>query len=145
MTILDRTRLIGRLTLLFKFRCIILQNIYKHHSVFFNTCIDLLLTNISGNYVDCTFGYGGHSKLILKKLGSKGHLFAFDKDPIVFTTLDSLFYLDKRFHFFSQSFSLLVQILKGFNLYGKIDGILLDLGISSMQIDESNRGFTSPD
>jgi len=109
-----------------------------HNPVLLYESVSGLITNKDGVYVDCTFGGGGHSKEILKNLSSKGKLLAFDQD------LDALknTLQDERFTLINQNFrfmenSLLVQ---GIN---EVDGILADLGVSSHQFDEAERGFST--
>jgi 16S rRNA (cytosine1402-N4)-methyltransferase len=99
--------------------------------------VDDLVTNPDGVYVDCTFGGGGHSKEILKRLSAKGKLFSFDQD------LDALENAidDSRFTMVNQNFRFLENSML---MYGfpKVDGILADLGVSSHQFDEAERGFS---
>lgn len=95
-----------------------------------------------GTYVDCTLGGGGHSELILKQLGQEGHLYAFDQD---YTAIQ---YAERRLAAFSSSYTLihsnfanLAEELAERNVSG-VDGILFDLGVSSPQFDEAERGFS---
>ncbi|XBC39929.1 MAG: 16S rRNA (cytosine(1402)-N(4))-methyltransferase RsmH [Buchnera aphidicola (Chaetogeoica yunlongensis)] len=114
---------------------------YKHTSVLLNETITNLNIKPDGIYIDCTFGYGGHSKEILKNLGKNGKLYSIDKDPDAIQIANKLKY-DSRFNILHGSFS---NILKNFNknyTQKKVNGILLDLGMSSMQIDNPNRGFS---
>ncbi len=91
-----------------------------------------------GVYVDVTFGGGGHSKEILKQLGPTGRLFAFDQDPDALeNTID-----DDRFQLIQQNFRFIKNNLKFAGVL-KVDGILADLGISSHQIDDASRGFST--
>lgn len=109
-----------------------------HNPVLLKKSVDDLVTNPDGIYVDVTFGGGGHSKEILKKLSEKGKLFAFDQD------LDALENKidDKRFTLINQNFRFLENSLL---MYGvsQVDGILADLGVSSHQFDEAERGFST--
>jgi 16S rRNA (cytosine1402-N4)-methyltransferase len=91
----------------------------------------------NGIYVDCTFGGGGHSKEILKKLGSDGRLFVFDQDMDAKANLPN----DKRVEFVPQNFRHIQRFLR-LNGVQKVDGILADLGVSSHQFDEAERGFS---
>lgn len=95
-----------------------------------------------GIYVDGTFGRGGHSEAILQKLGQNGRLIAFDKDPDAAKVALVLSKRDPRFSFYSGSFEQLLSFCKEQNLSKKIDGILLDLGVSSPQLNEAKRGFS---
>lgn len=113
---------------------------YTHVTVLLNEAVDNLLVDLSGVYVDCTFGRGGHSSLILRKLDENGRLIALDCDLSAIATAKKI--SDKRFEVFHQSFVNLKQLLAKLDLVGKVDGILLDLGVSSPQIDDPNRGFS---
>ncbi len=108
-----------------------------HTSVLLHSCIDNLNINPDGIYVDLTFGGGGHSAHILKKLNENGKLFAFDQD--VDAQKNAL--KDKRFTLIPQNFRFIKNYLR---LYGvtKVNGILGDLGVSSHQFDEASRGFS---
>jgi 16S rRNA (cytosine1402-N4)-methyltransferase len=108
-----------------------------HTPVLLNTCIEGLNINANGIYVDCTFGGGGHSKAILEKLSTEGRLFSFDQDEAAAkNTLD-----DERFTLIQQNFKFLKNYLKLYKI-SKVDGILMDLGVSSHQFDEADRGFS---
>mgnify|MGYP001968299125 FL=1 len=98
--------------------------------------IENLLHDNDGDYLDCTFGMGGHSKAILKKLSKRGSLKAIDKDPKVFQFSKKI--NDTRFEFINSSFS----DLQDYFINDSFDGILLDLGISSIQLDDMERGFS---
>jgi 16S rRNA (cytosine1402-N4)-methyltransferase len=108
-----------------------------HVPVMLQPCIDGLNINPDGVYVDVTFGGGGHSKEILKHLGPKGRLIAFDQDPDAQANIPA----DERFIFIDQNFGFLKNNLrlKGFR---QVDGILADLGVSSHQFDVPQRGFS---
>jgi len=108
-----------------------------HVPVMLQPCIDGLNINPDGVYVDVTFGGGGHSKEILKHLGPKGRLIAFDQDPDAQANIPA----DDRFIFIDQNFGFLKNNLrlKGFR---QVDGILADLGVSSHQFDVPQRGFS---
>ena len=107
-----------------------------HNPVLLNKCIDGLNIKPNGIYVDVTFGGGGHSALILKKL-DKGKLFAFDQDK---STNNNAFN-DKRFKLFNANFRYIKKFLKMEGVI-KIDGLLADLGVSSHQFDVAQRGFS---
>ncbi|MCU0469746.1 MAG: 16S rRNA (cytosine(1402)-N(4))-methyltransferase RsmH [Arcicella sp.] len=111
-----------------------------HLPVMLHECLDGLNIRPDGVYVDVTFGGGGHSKAILERLGEKGKLYAFDQDPDA--KQNSLSITDARFTFIETNFR---NIKKFLRLYGvkKVDGILADFGISSHQIDEPSRGFST--
>lgn len=113
-----------------------MENNY-HVPVMLRPCIDGLNIKPDGVYVDVTFGGGGHSKEILKHLGPKGRLIAFDQDPDAQANIPA----DDRFIFIDQNFGFLKNNLrlKGFR---QVDGILADLGVSSHQFDVPERGFS---
>lgn len=109
-----------------------------HNPVLLKQSVDDLVTNPDGTYVDCTFGGGGHSKEILNRLSDKGRLFSFDQDlDALKNTID-----DPRFTLINQNFRFLENSLL---MYGvsQVDGILADLGVSSHQFDEADRGFST--
>lgn len=115
---------------------------FSHHPVLLKEAIDALKIKASGNYIDGTFGRGGHAGEILKQLGPKGSLLAIDKDEEAVAEARCQFEQDNRFYIERGTFALLAQIAKARNSMGKIDGILLDLGVSSPQLDNPERGFS---
>jgi 16S rRNA (cytosine1402-N4)-methyltransferase len=106
-----------------------------HQTVLLEEAVQSLITDEDGRYVDGTFGRGGHSRLILQKLGSRGHLTAFDRDPEAVAA--ARLWTDARFEIRHAAFSELSQLPEG-----SVQGVLLDLGISSPQIDDPRRGFS---
>jgi 16S rRNA (cytosine1402-N4)-methyltransferase len=110
-----------------------------HIPVLLNAAIDALAIKRDGVYVDGTFGHGGHSRLILSKLGSRGRLIVFDKDPVAISTAKSI--QDERLHVVHNSYTGLEVTLQSLAITG-VDGILLDLGVSSMQLEKADRGFS---
>lgn len=113
-----------------------MQNNY-HVPVLLEECMEGLKINPSGVYVDVTFGGGGHSREILKRLDNEGILVAFDQDPDAKKNKIE----DSRFRFVEQSFGFLKNNLRLLG-YLKVDGILADLGVSSHQFNEPERGFS---
>lgn len=109
-----------------------------HNPVLLKQSVDALVTDPDGIYVDCTFGGGGHSKEILNRLSEKGRLFSFDQD------LDALKNAidDPRFTLVNQNFRFLENSMLAYGI-GQVDGILADLGVSSHQFDEAERGFST--
>ncbi|MGX1928958.1 16S rRNA (cytosine(1402)-N(4))-methyltransferase RsmH [Flagellimonas sp. 2504JD4-2] len=108
-----------------------------HNPVLLQESVDGLDIKENGVYVDVTFGGGGHSKEILKRLGSEGRLIAFDQDEdALVNAID-----DERFQLINQNFQFLKQYLKFYGIR-KVDGILADFGVSSHQFDEADRGFS---
>jgi len=95
-----------------------------------------------GCYVDGTFGRGGHSRAILNELGPAGRLLAIDRDPEAISTAPECLTGDPRFELINGKFSELKRYATERNLLGQVDGVLLDLGVSSPQLDEAERGFS---
>lgn len=113
----------------------------SHQSVLLKESIDGLAVKADGVYVDATFGRGGHSRAILSALGGNGRLLAFDRDPTAIESAEQ-FSSDPRFSIHHACFSELEAPLKSLDLWQKVDGILMDLGVSSPQLDNSDRGFS---
>lgn len=109
-----------------------------HVPVLFHETMDALQIKENGVYVDCTFGGGGHGRGILDRLGSEGKLIAFDQDADAKTNLPA----DERILFVPNNFRHLQRFLR-LNGYSKVDGVLADLGVSSHQFDEGDRGFST--
>lgn len=108
-----------------------------HNPVLLHQSIDALAIKEDGVYVDVTFGGGGHSREILNRLGANGKLFGFDQDP---DALDNLID-DERFVLIPENFRYISRFLR-FHGIRKVDGVLADLGVSSHQFDEAERGFS---
>jgi 16S rRNA (cytosine1402-N4)-methyltransferase len=108
-----------------------------HNSVLLSESIDALSIKKDGIYVDVTFGGGGHSREILKRLGSNGMLLAFDQDPDAIRNKIE----DSRFILIEENFRYISRFLKFYGIK-KVDGVLADLGVSSHQFDEAERGFS---
>lgn len=113
-----------------------------HHPVMLTPVLEGLNVRASGVYVDGTFGRGGHSQAILEQLGPDGRLIGFDKDPVACGHAWQRFGKDARFNIQRGSFAQLGQALSELGLSGRVDGILLDLGVSSPQLDDAERGFS---
>ena len=114
----------------------------SHQPVMLETVIKNLNIVSGGTYVDCTFGRGGHSKNILKQIGSDGKLIAIDKDIEAEKYAQENFSNDERFIFEKNNFSNILSIIKKHNGARKVNGIVLDLGVSSPQLDDPRRGFS---
>lgn len=113
-----------------------------HRTVLLEQAVDALAiegARAGGVYVDGTFGRGGHSRLILQRLGEKGRLIAFDKDPYAIATAEKID--DRCFEIVHDSFATMGEALEARGI-AQVDGILLDLGISSPQVDDAARGFS---
>lgn len=113
-----------------------------HQSVLLKESINALSIHGGGIYFDGTFGRGGHSREILNHLDEQGRLFAIDKDTDAIEYAKDHFGLDKRFHIFHGSFANLREFASQEQVMGKVNGILLDLGVSSPQLDNPERGFS---
>ncbi|CAG4917432.1 Ribosomal RNA small subunit methyltransferase H [Paraburkholderia gardini] len=114
-------------------------NELQHRTVLLEEAVDALVTRTDGVYVDGTFGRGGHSRLLLSGLGEGGRLIAFDKDPLAIATAQQI--VDSRFEIVHESFASLRDAIAERGV-GRISGVLLDLGVSSPQIDDPERGFS---
>ena len=114
---------------------------YQHITVLLNEAVDALAVREDGIYVDGTFGRGGHSRLILSRLGSQGRLIVFDKDPQAIEAAQKLAERDGRVTVVHDGFSSFQTTLDKLGIE-EIDGALFDLGISSPQIDDGARGFS---
>ena len=112
-----------------------------HFSVLLQESINDLNINPNGIYIDATFGRGGHSKAILSKL-DKGRLIAFDKDPDAIDYAKENFSCFENFEIVHTSFAKIYEYCQQNNLLGQVDGIIMDLGVSSPQIDNADRGFS---
>jgi 16S rRNA (cytosine1402-N4)-methyltransferase len=115
---------------------------YLHQPVLLDEVIENLAIRPDGVYVDLTFGRGGHSREILKRLGPNGRLIAMDKDPVAVAEGKTGVFCDPRFSIQHGSFVALKAVLEPLGLLGRVDGILLDLGVSSPQLDDPSRGFS---
>ena len=115
---------------------------YRHITVLLDEAVEGLAVRANGCYLDGTFGRGGHSRLILEKLGPDGRLLGFDKDPLAIATGNALAAEDGRFVVVQRSFAELADELAQRGLAGQVSGILLDLGVSSPQLDDAERGFS---
>ena len=114
----------------------------KHTPVLLNETLQGLKLHSDGMYIDCTFGRGGHSRAILDLLGKEGRLLAFDRDPDAISAADRQLLDDPRFTLVHGSYTKLEDTVNALNLKNKINGILLDLGVSSPQLDDASRGFS---
>lgn len=114
----------------------------EHHPVLLNEAIEGLNIIADGIYVDGTFGRGGHSRKILERLGPSGQLLAFDKDPQAVSYAKQHFCSDSRFSIHHGSFANLREVALAAQIDGRINGVLLDLGVSSPQLEQAERGFS---
>ena len=113
---------------------------FTHIPVLLHEVLEGLAIKENGIYLDATFGRGGHSRCILEKLGPNGHLYALDRDLEAIEASKSI--VDDRFTIVHSRFSKLKSVCEDFGIVGKVDGILMDIGVSSPQLDDSERGFS---
>ncbi|MCF2908795.1 16S rRNA (cytosine(1402)-N(4))-methyltransferase RsmH [Pseudoalteromonas sp. DL2-H2.2] len=114
---------------------------WQHISVLMAETLDALNIQPDGTYIDGTFGRGGHSGEILKRLNEQGRLQAIDQDPQAIAAAQK-FADDPRFSIAHNRFSHIESVARDADLLGKVDGILLDIGVSSPQLDDAERGFS---
>ena len=115
---------------------------YSHQPVLLKEVLAGLSIQPGGIYVDGTFGRGGHAGAILAMLGPEGRLLAMDKDPEAVQSATQQFGGDPRFEIEQGSFVMLGSMLEQQHLQGRVNGLLLDLGVSSPQLDDASRGFS---
>lgn len=113
---------------------------FTHQTVMLQEAVDALNIKEDGIYIDGTFGRGGHSRLILSRLSSSGRLIVVDRDTRAIEAAKAL--NDPRVSIVHDGFANLYSHIETFGLIGKIDGLLLDLGVSSPQLDDAERGFS---
>lgn len=113
---------------------------YQHTTVLLDEAVKVLNLKQDGIYLDGTFGRGGHSRLILSQLGKQGRLIAIDRDQEAVKEAQNI--NDPRFYIIHGPFSNLIEYINKLDLLGKVNGVLLDLGVSSPQIDNPERGFS---
>ncbi|MGM0594729.1 MAG: 16S rRNA (cytosine(1402)-N(4))-methyltransferase RsmH [Pseudomonadota bacterium] len=114
----------------------------EHHPVLFDEVLEALRIRPDGIYIDGTFGRGGHSGALLQQLGAEGRLLAMDKDPEAVAVAQARFAGDPRFEIVQGSYTMLETEVERRGWRGRVDGILLDLGVSSPQLDDASRGFS---
>lgn len=114
----------------------------EHQSVLLQPSVEALHIDPAGIYLDGTFGRGGHSRLILKALGDVGRLIAIDRDPQAVAYAQAHFADDSRFSIVHGSFDMMAEVAQQTGVMGRVDGVLLDLGVSSPQLDQAERGFS---
>lgn len=114
----------------------------EHIPVLCDAVMLALVTAEDGFYVDCTFGRGGHSRALLERLGPHGRVLGLDRDPSTQSVAQALAERDQRFEFENVTFELLSEVVKARGRYGNVHGVLFDLGVSSPQLDEADRGFS---
>jgi 16S rRNA (cytosine1402-N4)-methyltransferase len=115
---------------------------FEHETVLLHEAVAALVTDPDGLYVDGTFGRGGHSRLVLQRLGPRGRLLGIDKDPQAVAAGNQLAGEDGRFAMVRGSFAEVSNLLEGRDGARPLTGLLLDLGVSSPQLDQAERGFS---
>ncbi len=118
------------------------MNTKQHQPVLLQRAVDALVTNEDGFYLDATFGRGGHSQEILSRLGEQGRLMVFDRDPAAIDVAMKLKASEPRLLVVHSEFSALQKSVEESGKSGMVDGVLLDLGVSSPQLDQAERGFS---
>ncbi len=113
---------------------------FSHIPVLLNEVLDGLDIKEDGIYVDATFGRGGHSRKILERLGPSGRLYGLDRDLTAVEAAKEI--KDERFCITHSAFSNILEVCEDLGIAGKVDGILMDIGVSSPQIDDPSRGFS---
>lgn len=121
-------------------RCV--SEVFLHETVLLNEAVNSLVVDGQGCYIDGTFGRGGHSRVVLSRLGANGRLFGIDKDPEAVAVARELEAEDSRFKIMHGSFADMAQLAQDQGIEGQVDGVLLDLGVSSPQLDNAERGFS---
>ncbi len=114
----------------------------QHRPVLLEKVLDGLQVRADGLYVDATFGRGGHAGAVLKKLGVDGRLVALDRDPEAIAVAQKQFGSDNRFTALKGGFGDIKQLLETEGVTGEVHGVLFDLGVSSPQLDDPQRGFS---
>lgn len=115
---------------------------FSHITVLLDEALAGLTIKPDGIYVDATFGRGGHSRQLLSKLGPNGRLYGIDRDPAAIAVAKELELEDRRFKILAGPFSGLAAYIDELGLTGQLDGVLMDLGVSSPQLDDAERGFS---
>ena len=113
---------------------------FSHIPVLLNEVLENMRIKADGIYVDATFGRGGHSREILKRLNENGRLYALDRDLTAIEAASNI--KDERFCITHSPFSRIKEVCEDLGIAGKVDGILMDIGVSSPQIDDPSRGFS---
>ncbi len=113
-----------------------------HQPVLLNEVTECLARVADGIYIDATFGRGGHTRALLQRLSEKGRVIAIDRDPQAYAYAQQAFQDDMRLSVYLGSFAQIAKIAKMYEVFGHVNGILLDLGMSSPQLDDPKRGFS---
>jgi len=114
----------------------------EHRPVLLTETVEALAIKPAGFYLDGTFGRGGHSAEILAQLGKEGRLLAMDQDPLAIEEAQEKFADDIRFEIVRENFENMQTVVSSKNMMQQVDGVLLDIGVSSPQLDDASRGFS---
>ncbi len=114
----------------------------EHITVLLNETVSAVVTDVSGIYIDATYGRGGHSRHLLDKLSSQARLIAFDKDPLAVASGNELAQQDRRFTMVHESFVVMKDYCEAQHITHQVCGVMADLGVSSPQLDNPDRGFS---
>jgi 16S rRNA (cytosine1402-N4)-methyltransferase len=115
---------------------------YQHRPVLLEEAVEALNIRPDGKYLDGTFGRGGHSRAILTRLSEKGCLFSLDRDPEAVAAGEEALGSDPRFSIVLGNYAEMERFVREWGVVKGLDGILLDLGVSSPQLDDPDRGFS---
>ena len=140
--IVERGRVAGQIAFTSALGWFVMAAKSSHETVLLHEAVDALVVNSSGNYIDATFGRGGHSRAILQRLDNDGQLIVFDKDPEAIAVALELQKTEPRLKVAHAPFSQIEEWVNAKGLFGDIDGIVFDLGVSSPQLDVAERGFS---
>lgn len=113
-----------------------------HQPVLLSEVLAQLAPRAEGIYIDGTYGRGGHARAVMERLGPDGRLVAFDRDPEAVAAAEAEFGAEPRFTIARGSFATMERITERMGIAGRVDGILVDLGVSSPQLDDATRGFS---
>ena len=130
------------LTLKLNFLGLPMQSFGTHVPVLLHEAVDALAVRADGKYLDATYGRGGHSAEILNRLGEQGRLYALDRDPVAIAQAQEKLGREPRFQVIQTDFASAGSVIQEQGLAGSLDGVLLDLGVSSPQLDDASRGFS---
>ena len=114
----------------------------QHVTVLLSETVDAIAGPVDGLYIDCTLGRGGHTALLLSKLGAQARVIGLDRDPQAIEFCTQRFADDPRFEAVATDFAGLGQLLAQRGWVGQVDGVMADLGVSSPQLDQADRGFS---
>lgn len=114
----------------------------QHKPVLMDEVLEALIVGEEGIFIDCTFGRGGHTRAMLQRLGTASQVIGIDRDPEAVAVAQTLAAAEPRFAIEQGAFSILKRVAEERDLLGKVDGILFDLGVSSPQLDDAERGFS---